>query len=452
MKFKSDFLWGVATAAYQVEGAAHADGRGDSVWDVFCGKKGAVLDGSSGENACMQYEHVEEDVEIMAKMGLKAYRFSLSWSRILPEGTGEVNQKGIDYYNRLINCLKAHNIEPFVTLYHWDLPQALQEKGGWLNPDSVQWFGDYTKIVADAFSDRVKCFITFNEPQCFIGLGYCGTIHAPGLNCSSREAFAAAHHVLMAHGLAVKTLCKYGRQELQIGYAPTGRFTYPKTHSKEDIQAAKDMMFHEIAVKEWEWSVTWWSDPVFLGKYPEDALEAYKSIVPDFPAEDMELICQPLDFAGQNIYDGRMVEMGKDGKPVFSPEPLGFAHTHMKSPVTPEILYWMPQFLYERYGKPVVITENGISNGDLISLDGRVHDGCRIAYLERYLQKLGEAAELVPIMGYFHWSLMDNFEWACGYQERFGLVYVDYQTQERIMKDSGYWYADVIRTNGECLF
>ena len=211
------------------------------------------------------------------------------------------------------------------------------------------------------------------------------------------------------------------------------------------------MMFHEIAVTEWEWSMTWWSDPIFFGKYPEDALEQYKGIVPDFPEEDMKLICQPLDFVGQNIYDGRMVEMGKDGKPVFSPEPIGFARTHMKSPVTPEILYWMPQFLYERYGKPVVVTENGISNGDLVSLDGKVHDGCRIAYLERYLQKLGEAAELVPVMGYFRWSFMDNFEWACGYQERFGLVYVDYSTQKRIMKDSGYWYADVIRTNGNVL-
>ena len=205
MKFPDSFIWGAATSAYQVEGAAKEDGRGLSVWDVFCGKGGKILDGSSGRIACDQYHLMEKDVELMAEMGIQAYRFSLSWPRIFPDGTGEINQKGIDYYNRLIDCLRKYGIEPFITLHHWDLPQILQEKGGWMNPESVSWFGNFAKTAAEVFSDRVKYFITFNGPQCFIGLGYYGDCHAPGLNCSMREAFLAAHHVLMAHGREVNT-------------------------------------------------------------------------------------------------------------------------------------------------------------------------------------------------------------------------------------------------------
>lgn len=451
MKFSDSFIWGAATSAYQVEGAAREDGRGVSVWDVFCGKEGKILDGCSGDSACDQYHRMEEDVALMAELGIRSYRFSLSWSRILPDGTGTVNQKGIDYYNRLIDRLKANGIEPFVTLHHWDLPQALQEKGGWLNPNSIVWFADFAKIAAEAFSDRVKYFLTFNEPQCFIGLGYYGDYHAPGLNCSMGEAFRASHHVLKAHGQAVRELRRYGKQPLQIGFAPAGKFTYPRTDRPEDVRAAKKMLTEILPLEEWWWSMTWWNDPVFLGKYPENILEKYEGQLPEITREDMELISEPVDFIGQNIYDGRMVEEGDDGEPVFTPEPAGFPHTHIKSPVTPEILYWMPRFLYERYEKPVLVTENGMSNGDLVSADGRVHDGCRIAYLEGYLKNLRKAAAEVPVKGYFQWSLLDNFEWAWGYQERFGLVYVDYPTQRRIIKDSGYWYKKVIETNGEWL-
>lgn len=451
MKFQDSFLWGAATASYQVEGAAKEDDRGLSVWDVFCEKEGKILDNSNGNKSCDQYHLVEEDVALMAEIGLKAYRFSISWSRIMPFGTGEVNKKGIAYYNRLIDSLLAHGIQPFVTLYHWDLPHELQKRGGWLNPEIVTWFGDYVKVVAEAFSDRVKYFVTFNEPQCFIGLGYLGDYHAPGLNCSLRDAFLASHHVMKAHGTAVKALRKYGKQPLSIGYAPAGKFTYPKTDRPEDVKAARDMLFHEIAVDDWAWSLTWWSDPVFLGKYPEDVVEKYKDILPEFTKEDMELICQPLDFVGQNIYDGRMVEADENGKPIFTPEPLGFAHTHINSPVTPEILYWMPKFLYERYGKPIIITENGMANSDIVSLDGKVHDGCRIAYLESYLANYLKASKEVPLAGYFMWSLMDNFEWAHGYRQRFGMVYVDYATSKRIIKDSGYWYQKVIVSNGDTL-
>lgn len=451
MKFPDSFIWGAATSAYQVEGAVREGGRAPSVWDVFCEKKGKILDGYSGEVSCCQYHHMEEDVRLMADLGIQAYRFSLSWSRILPAGTGAVNQKGIAYYERLIDCLKAHGIEPFVTLYHWDLPQVLQEKGGWLNPESVGWFADFAELVAKAFSDRVKYFVTFNEPQCFIGLGYYGDYHAPGLNCSMREAMLAAHHVLKAHGQAVIRLREYGRQPLQIGFAPAGKFIYPRTENPEDVAAAVKMLTEVLPLDEWWWSMTWWSDPIFLGRYPENVLEKYSDIVPEITEKDMELISQPLDFVGHNIYDGREVEATPGGKPVFTKEPPGFPHTHIKSRVSPEILYWMPKFLYERYRKPILITENGMSNGDLVSGDGKVHDGCRIAYLESYLKNLRKASAEVPIKGYFHWSLIDNFEWAWGYQERFGLIYVDYPTQRRIVKDSGYWYKKVIETNGEII-
>lgn len=451
MKFPDSFIWGAATSAYQVEGAVREGGRAPSVWDVFCEKKGKILDGYSGEVSCCQYHHMEEDVRLMADLGIQAYRFSLSWSRILPAGTGAVNQKGIAYYDRLIDCLKAHGIEPFITLYHWDLPQVLQEKGGWMNPESVGWFADFAELAAKAFSDRVKYFVTFNEPQCFIGLGYYGDYHAPGLNCSMREAMLAAHHVLKAHGQAVIRLREYGRQPLQIGFAPAGKFIYPRTENPEDVAAAVKMLTEVLPLDEWWWSMTWWSDPIFLGRYPENVLEKYSDIVPEITEKDMELISQPLDFVGHNIYDGREVEAAPGGKPVFTKEPPGFSHTHIKSRVSPEILYWMPKFLYERYRKPILITENGMSNGDLVSGDGKVHDGCRIAYLESYLKNLRKASAEVPIKGYFHWSLIDNFEWAWGYQERFGLIYVDYPTQRRTVKDSGYWYKKVIETNGEII-
>lgn len=451
MRFKNDFVWGVATASYQVEGAAKEDGRGLSVWDVFCEKPGKVKDGQNGDISCDQYHRYEEDIELMAQMGIKAYRFSLSWSRIMPAGTGEINKKGIEYYNKLIDCLLAHGIEPYVTLYHWDLPYELHKKGGWLNDESPEWFEAYTKIVAENFSDRVKYFFTFNEPQCFIGLGYLGDYHAPGINGPDRDAFLAAHHVLLAHGRAVKTLRKYCRQEVKIGFAPAGKYTYPKTSASKDVEAAKKMMFENIALEDWVWSVSWWSDPVFLGKYPEAVVQKYKDVLPEITAEDMALINQPIDFVGQNIYDGRMVECDKDGQPRFVENYDGFPFTDMKSPVTPEILYWMPKFLYERYGKPVIITESGMANVDIKSADGKVHDGGRIAYLEGYLQNLCRAAQEVPVDGYFHWSLMDNFEWAYGYHERFGLIYVDYRTLERTVKDSGWWYKKVIESNGDVL-
>ena len=248
-----------------------------------------IKDKSNGDIACDLYHRYEEDIELMAKMGLKAYRFSLSWSRILPEGTGKVNEKGIEYYSNLIDCLLAHGIEPFVTLYHWDLPYTLHKRGGWLNEESPEWFAEYAKIAAEYFSDRVKYFFTFNEPQCFVGLGYLSDIHAPGINGPDRDAFTAAHHVLKAHGKAVQVLREYGKQPLKIGFAPAGKYTYPKTAAPKDVEAAKKMMFDNIALEDWVWSVAWWSDPIFLGKYPEAVCEKYKDILPAFTQEDMDL-------------------------------------------------------------------------------------------------------------------------------------------------------------------
>ena len=306
-------------------------------------------------------------------------------------------------------------------------------------------------MIAENFSDRVKYFFTFNEPQCFIGLGYLGDYHAPGINGPDRDAFAAAHNVLKAHGRAVQTLRKYCRQPVKIGFPPTGKYTYPKTSSPEDIEASKKMTFEKIALEDWVWSVTWWSDAIFLGKYPRAVCEKYKDVLPEITEADMKLISQPIDFIGQNIYDGSMVACSSDGEPEFVTDDIGAAHTTVQSPVTPEILYWHPKFLYERYKKTVIVTESGMSAVDLMSADGRVHDGGRIAYLEGYLKNLRRAAAEVPIDGYFAWSLMDNFEWAHGYQGRFGLIYVDYMTQKRTLKDSALWYKKVIESNGEIL-
>lgn len=452
MKFNSDFLWGAATASYQIEGAAYEDGKGPSIWDVFCEKPGKIVNGHSGQHACDHYHRYEEDIKIMAEMGIQAYRFSISWPRIMPKGVGEINHAGIAYYNRLINCLLEYGIQPFVTLYHWDLPYELHKRGGWLNEEIVDWFGAYARVVAENFSDRVKNFFTLNEPQCFIGLGYTDTVHAPGYQGSIREGLHAAHNALKAHGCAVKMLRKYARNEIKVGFAPTGAFTYPATAMPQDIEAARAMMFKHINSQNWVWNVAWWNDPVYLGRYPKEGLEALKDYLPEITKEDMELIHQPLDFIGMNIYNGQMV-CAKDEKMWELKERYtGFPVTAMKWPITPEVLYWAPKFLYERYNKPIYITENGLASSDMIASDGRVHDENRIAFLDQYLHYYRKAClEGIPTAGYFLWSLMDNFEWAYGYTERFGIVYVDYVTQERIIKESGKWYKEVIRSNGDSI-
>lgn len=452
MGFAKDFVWGTATSAYQIEGMTQGEGKGAHIWDIYTKDPGHILEGHTGDIACDHYHHFREDIKLMKEMGIMAYRFSIDWSRVLPEGTGAVNEKGIAFYNELIDELVKYGIEPYITLYHWELPYELYKRGGWMNPQIVEWFGAYAKLVAERFSDRVRYFFTLNEPQCFIGLGFVTGEHAPGLKAPLRDTFEMAHQVMKAHGRAVQMLREYGKQPLLIGYAPTGSMCYPETDSKEDIEAARQMLFSmQPEDRNWTWSVAWWSDPILLGHYPEEGLVRYEAYLPKITEQDMALISEPIDIYGQNIYNGRCIRMGKDGKPEDVPRLVGASKTAMNWPVTPKCLYWGPKFLYERYKKPIYITENGLSCRDIISLDGKVHDPNRIDFLARYLHELKKAADEIELRGYFHWSWMDNFEWAKGYTERFGLVYIDYQTQERILKDSAFWYKDVIQTNGKNL-
>ncbi|BBF42853.1 mannose-6-phosphate isomerase [Lachnospiraceae bacterium KM106-2] len=449
---KEDFVWGVATSAYQIEGAAKEDGKGESIWDVFCKEKGKIYEGQDGEVTCDHYHHYKEDVAIMKQLGIKAYRFSLSWSRILPDGIGHVNQAGIDFYDHLIDELLANGIEPYLTMFHWDLPNELHKKGGWLNPDCVKWFGEYAKVVAEHFSDRVKNFITLNEPECFIGIGYVEGSNAPGYKAGLKDTLLMAHNALKAHGQAVIELRKYAKQKIYVGYAPTCGMASPETNSKEDIEAARRYLFSIPKEGMWTWNVSWFNDPVFLGTYPEEGLQQFHDYLPTITKEDMELIHQPLDFMGQNIYNGVTIRAGRNGEPEYVERKRGYDRTQVGWPVTPECMYWGTKFLYERYKMPMFITENGIAVHDMIAMDGRVHDPDRITFLNRYLVEVKRAVESgVDIRGYFVWTLLDNFEWDKGYSARFGLVYVDFESQKRIVKDSGFWYQKVIESNGGSL-
>lgn len=450
MGFAKDFVWGAATSSYQIEGTGRDSGKGQNIWDVFTKEPGRVYEGHTGDIACDHYHRFREDVAYMKELGLKGYRFSIDWSRVLPEGTGKVNEKGIDFYNALIDELLEQGIEPYITLYHWELPYEIYKRGGWMNPEIVEWFDQYARLVAERFSDRVKYFFTLNEPQCFVGLGFLQGCHAPGVKAPLRDTFEMAHNALKAHGRAVQMLRAYGKQNVQIGYAPTSGMCYPEKETPKDIEAARKALFAlPDDLSNWTWNVSWWSDPVILGKYPEEGMKKYEKYLPVITDEDMKLISQPIDFYGQNIYNGRCIRMGTDGRPEEVRRPAGFPKTATNWPVTPEALYWGPKFLYERYRKPIYITENGMACHDTVSQDGKVHDPNRIDFLARYLKNLKRAAEEIDIRGYFQWSLMDNFEWDKGYAERFGIIYVDFETQERIWKDSAYWYRDLIRRNGD---
>lgn len=449
MGFRKDFIWGAATAAYQIEGAAQEDGRGMSIWDRFSHEPGRVLFGHTGDVACDHYHRYKEDVALMSELGIRNYRFSIAWPRLLPDGTGEVNQKGVDFYNRLIDELLEHGIRPFVTLFHWDYPVALQARGGWENADSPRWFEDYAALCARMFGDRIKDFITLNEPQCFIGVSMEEGRQAPGLRLGAPQTVPMSHHVLKAHGLAVRALRALS-SDCRVGYAPCGAPCIPVSESEADICAARNAYF-DVPTDERRWArnVAWWSDPAMLGRYPERALRVFEKYLPRGWERDMEIIRQPLDYYGQNIYNGRLIRAAHN-EPGYEevPLPVGFPKTAIQWPITPDALYWGPKFLYERYQTPILITENGLSCHDAVSLDGKVHDPNRVDFMHRYLLAYKRAAEEgVDAAGYFAWSFMDNYEWAHGYNERFGLVYVDYTTQERIVKDSALWYKRVMEQN-----
>jgi len=445
--FGKDFAWGVASAAYQIEGAAAEDGKGPSVWDMFCRKPGAIWNGQTGDIACDHYHRWREDVQLMKELGIKAYRFSISWPRVLPEGIGAVNQKGLDFYSGLVDTLLEAGIAPWVTLFHWDYPLALYHRGGWLNRESADWFAEYAGVMTAALSDRVTHWMAHNEPQCFIGLGHQTGNHAPGDKLRVDEVQRAVHHTLLAHGKAVRAIRAGAKKPPTIGVAMVGGAHMPATETPADIAAARQVMFRDDPSV---WANTWWMDPIFLGKYPEAAVKQLGPAAPPVQAGDMEIIAEKLDFLGLNIYHGLVYRAGKNGVPELVPHPPGYPKTTQDFwPITPAALYWGPKFMYERYKLPLVITENGHQNADVISLDGKVHDPQRIDYLHRYLRELKRAvADGVPVGGYMQWCLKDNFEWAMGDAMRVGIVYTDYPTQQRIPKDSAYWYRQVIQTNG----
>jgi beta-glucosidase len=450
MQFPKDFKWGAATSAYQVEGAAYEDGRGLSIWEMLHQKPNTYWGNQNGDVACDHYHRYKEDVALMKAMGLQMYRMSIAWPRVLPEGIGKVNPPGLDFYDRLIDELLAAGITPYITLFHWDFPLPLYQQGGWLNRDSAAWFAEYTQVVVSRLGDRVAHWMTLNEPHCYLGIGHLDGKFAPGDRISFPQFLRAAHHTLLAHGKSVQVILAESKLPALVGMAPVGPVHMPASSSPEDIEAARKAMF-SVTYKG-SWNNTWWMDPIFFGQYPQDGLDLFAGDLPEIRDGDMETIHQPLDFYGCNIYSGAYTRAGVNGKPENVDLPQGFGMAAANLPITPEALYWGPRFYFERYGKPVLITENGYTCLDFIHMDGRVHDYQRIDFIRRHLIQLRKAAkDGVKLHGYFHWSVMDNFEWVEGYKDRFGLVYLDWATQKRIWKDSAYYYKRVIETNGDYL-
>jgi len=452
MRFPDQFVWGAGTSSYQVEGAARAAGKGPSVWDMFCAQKGVISDGQSGEVACDQYHRIEQDVAAMAEIGLESYRFSIAWPRVLPEGTGTPNPHGLEYYDRVIDLLLENGIEPYVTLYHWDLPYALHLKGGWLNPDSPKWFADYTRLMVQRLSDRVSNWCTFNEPSCFLGLGYLDGVHAPGLKMGRPEFLMAVKHVLLAHGRSVQTIREHAKTTPVVGYCPISHSGIPATESPEDIEAARAFTFGVPDANRGHWFSNIYSDPVLLGEWPEETVNAFCAEPPRVTQTELEVMHQPIDHLALNLYSAAVVRASETAPYESLPLTCGEPLTTMGWTLRPDGLYWAVRFHHERYGLPIIIGENGVAITEWVSEDGMVHDPQRIDFVTRYLRHLGRAVqEGFPVLGYYYWSLLDNFEWAEGYTRRFGLVHVDFETQARTIKDSGYWYRSVIHTNGGIL-
>ena len=453
--FPADFRWGAATASYQIEGAWKEDGKGLSIWDEFSHTPGKVMNNDTGDVACDHYHRFREDVQLMKQLGLKSYRFSIAWPRLLPEGTGKINEAGIQFYSDLLDELLAAGIQPCATLYHWDLPLALMEKGGWSNPDSADWFAEYVALVADRLGDRLKFFFTFNEISVFIK-GIINGIHAPGILTTPDYYVKAYHNILRAHGRAVQVL-REKVADVKIGFAPAILPYIPKTDA--DREACCSTLFSVKRMLDGKPNnpietfinvPSMCLDPIVFGRYPADGLEVIEKYLPEGWQKDMELISQPIDFIAFNVYQGKVAAANPAGGINFEkPEP-GYARTAIDWPVNPPCIYWVATFLYERYKLPLYVSENGLSCHDWIALDGKVHDMNRIDYLQRHLLQLEKAIDDgADVRGYFQWSLMDNYEWARGYFDRFGLIFVDYPTGQRTIKDSGYWYRKVIDSNGK---
>jgi beta-glucosidase len=458
--FPKDFLFGGATAAYQIEGAAHQDGRTDSIWDAFCRLPGAVINGDNGDLACDHYHRYADDVALMSELGLQTYRFSTSWSRVRPDG-GPVNQKGLDFYSRLVDELLAKGIKPWLTLYHWDLPQALEEKGGWAARDTADRFVDYALDVHDSLGDRVNAWTTLNEPWCSSFLSYIGGEHAPGRQ-DPTAGLAAAHHLLLGHG-KVMTELRSRDAALELGITLNLTVTDPVDPTDAgDLDAARriDGQFNRF-----------FTDPIFRGSYPADVLEdvAQFGFEKYIMSGDLQTISAPIDVLGVNYYHGEAVSVhpteqqvstaAPSKRPKRSPfpaadgifwHPRGLPLTAMDWEVQPEGLTRLLRRIHDEYTGDAVklyVTENGAAYDDIVEADGRVHDADRTEYLRLHLDAILDAIDDgVEVKGYFYWSLMDNFEWAWGYDKRFGLLHVDYETQQRTLKDSAIEYARIIAT------
>ena len=446
-QFPENFLWGVACASYQCEGGWDADGKGPNIWDDFCHDEGGrhIKNGDTGDVACDSYHRFREDVALMRAHGIQAYRFSVSWARVIPDGDGAVNEAGLQFYDELIDELLKNGIEPLVTLYHWDLPSALQRKGGWLNRDIVDAFGRYAAILAERFRGRVHTYMTINEPQCVTMLGYGTGTHAPGLKLGEEDLARIYHILALSHSEAYRRI-KAVDPDARVGCAPCGKLCYPKDDTPENIDAAYRATFD--LSEGWAFTFNIFLDSICLRRYDDTAPAAVKRFAAAIPASDWEKMEKP-DFIGVNVYNGVMV----DAEGELVPFGRGWPLTATKWKVTPRVMHYGPAHIYRRYGLPIYITEDGQSCNDRIFLDGKVHDPERIDFLHRYLLELHRAIEDgVPVLGYMQWSFLDNFEWSEGYDERFGIIYVDYATLERIPKDSAAWYKEVIESNGASLF
>ena len=446
-KFPDDFLWGTATSAYQIEGSPTADGAGRNIWHRFSHTPGNTWLDQTGDVACDHYRRYKDDVATMAELGVNAYRFSVAWARIFPEGTGAVNRKGIDFYLRLVDEVLKRGIKPNATLFHWDLPEALDDRGGWLNPDIAKWFGDYAATMFEALGDRVEMWSTLNEPWVVTDGGYLSGVLAPG-HSNLFEAPIATHNLLRSHGTAVERFrsskaAKKGKIGITVNLEPK----YPASDSPEDLAATRraDAYMNRQFL-----------DPVFLGQYPTELREIFGEAWPDWSAEEMRLIKQPIDFVGVNYYTRKVERYHPDFLPLKTkhvPQPDHIqTETHWE--VYPEALTKVLLWVTERYGKPpIYITENGAAFYDPPhTIDGKIEDPLRVEYYRLHLRVAYEAMQLgVNLKGYYAWSLLDNYEWSHGYSKRFGIVHVDYSTQQRTIKSSGRYYAEVVRSKGTIL-
>ncbi len=441
-QFPNDFVWGVAAASAQIEGAAWDDGKGESVWDRFSRVPGKVANGDTLDIACDHYHRYKEDAYLIRHhLGVQNYRLSVAWPRILPDGTGQINEKGLDFYDRLIDALLAENITPWVTLYHWDLPQKLEDANGWLNRDTVWAFRNFAEIVVRRLSDRVQNWFTLNELPCCIGLSYGRGIHAPGRTESAQLVNQGYHHALLAHGHAVQVVREFGGKNAHVGIVNNPATPLPLTETKDDIEAARieDRALNGQLM-----------EPLYKGQYPSEWLAKIGDDAPKIEEGDMELIASPTDFLGLNMYTGTFVRADKNGQPERVPFPKQFPQADLPwLNIAPQTLYWAVRHAHENYGvETTYITENGVCCADEMNEQGEVLDLDRREYVRNYLIGLHRAVdEGFNCKGYFLWSLMDNFEWAEGYDKRFGIVHVDFKTQKRTPKLSAQWFKTVVAEN-----